>query len=149
MFEDYMRIEFGDFFSYLPSPVPGDSDLWPGELPFTAFGQFGRGRLDLRVFDQARYWVDMHGAPHEISEMPKEYVENVITMLSDRSTEFYSVSMLRCALQILGDVVLGRTNGDLLANEVGGAELGELDHDVWLEATPLMRTLRRRSRSMI
>lgn len=24
---------------YPPSPVPSDQRLWPGELPFTAFGQ--------------------------------------------------------------------------------------------------------------
>lgn len=144
MFEDEMHMESSGGALYPPSPVPGDSELWPGELPFTAFGQFGHGRLDLRVFDQARYWVDRYGNPHEISEMSLEYVENVIIMLSGRSAEFYSVSMLRSALQMLGDISLGRPNGDLLACEVGGGELGELAPDVWLEATPLMRALRRR-----
>jgi hypothetical protein len=40
------------------SPVPSDARLWPTGLPFTAFGQFGDDRLDLRVFDQDVYWVD-------------------------------------------------------------------------------------------
>jgi hypothetical protein len=124
--------------------VPSDSDLWPGELPFTAFGQFGNDRLDLRVFDQDRYWVDRHGHPHEIAEMTLGYIENVIVMLDGRAVEFHAATTLRCALQAYGDRLLGRPNGDLLIVAAGAAGIADLDPGVWLESTPLMRALRRR-----
>jgi hypothetical protein len=56
--EQHVNIE-----SFPPSPVPSDERLWPGELPFTAFGQVGADHLDLHVFDQDVYWVDRIGAP--------------------------------------------------------------------------------------
>jgi hypothetical protein len=37
-----------------------------GELPFEAFGQFGPGRLDLRVLDQDTRWVDIYAVPHVV-----------------------------------------------------------------------------------
>jgi len=43
----------------LPSPVPDDTNLWEGEKPFTAFGQWGSGRMDKRVFSQDVWWVDV------------------------------------------------------------------------------------------
>lgn len=66
---------------FLPSPVPSDARLWPFELPFTAFGHLGEGMLDLRVFDQDVYWVDRVGTPHLVSEMSRDYIENVVTFL--------------------------------------------------------------------
>jgi hypothetical protein len=42
-------------------PAATDVVLWPDELPFTAFGQFGANFLDLRVFDQDIWWVDRDG----------------------------------------------------------------------------------------
>lgn len=67
--------------TYPPSPVPSDARLWPFERPFTAFGQFGEGSLDLRVFDQEVQWVDIRGIPHLLQEMSREYVANVIDFL--------------------------------------------------------------------
>jgi hypothetical protein len=41
-----------------PSPVPGDRFLIKGQHPFTAFGQFGFGSMDFRVFEQDIYWLN-------------------------------------------------------------------------------------------
>lgn len=67
--------------TYPPSPVLSDVRLWPMELPFTAFGQFDEGALDLRVFDQDIYWVDRLGVSHPLKEMSQEYIANVIAFL--------------------------------------------------------------------
>jgi hypothetical protein len=40
--------------------------------PFTDFGQFGRGRIDLRVFLQSDYWVDEDGTGHALTAMSDE-----------------------------------------------------------------------------
>jgi hypothetical protein len=130
---------------YPPSPVPADRDLWPGELPFTAFGQFGEDHLDLRVFDQDIYWVDRLGTPHLLGDIDEVYVHNIINFLLANVAYFYLSTRRRVALQVAGDQLLGRPSGDVLALEVGGPALQDLSPQEWLEATPLMRALRARS----
>lgn len=93
-----------------PSRVPGDADLWPGETPFTSFGQYGIDMLDLRVFDQDVWWVDLFGSPHLIEEMSDEYVANVIAHLEAHVVAFCYDSMRRSLVQMLGDTLLGRAN---------------------------------------
>lgn len=128
---------------YPPSPVPSDANLWPGEKPFTAFGQFGVDSIDLRVFDQDAYWVDHLGNPHRLEEMRDSYRENVVEFLVQRAGRFFVDSCLRTVLQAEGDARLGRVNGDVLLAIGGGPVITDLDAAVWLEATPLMRRLRK------
>jgi hypothetical protein len=127
--------------SYLPSPVPSDRDLWPGELPFTAFGQFGPGQLDLRVFDQDTWWVDRTGAAHLLDEMSDDYLRNVIGFLYERVAEYHAATCCRIACQAAGDVLLGRVNGDLLTLQLGGSTVVDVEPRTWLESTPLLRRL--------
>jgi hypothetical protein len=125
-----------------PSPVPGDRDLWPGETPFTDWGQFGADTLDLRVFDQDSWWVDRLGQPHLLVEMSNEYVANVIAHLEENASYFYYGTMRRSFIQMLGDAYYGRVNGEILAETLGAPTLSDVTPIQWLEATPLMRRLR-------
>lgn len=128
-----------------PSPVPSDARPWPGELPFTAFGQFGVDRLDLRVFDQDIYWVDRTGQPHLISDMTDAYIANFIAFLVEFQEQYFADTQQRWLIQTVGDRLLfGEPGGDVLAVEAGGPTWDQLAAEEWLEATPLMRTLRRR-----
>lgn len=127
---------------YAPSPVPRDARLWPGELPFTAWGQFGEDRLDLRVFDQATYWVDRHGAPHLLEAMTDLYRRNVITFLEANAEHFHADSIRRELLQIFGDAMLGGHAGAARALTDAGPALTARIATEWLEGTPLMRRLR-------
>jgi len=127
-----------------PSPVPGDDDLWPGETPFTNFGQFGIDMLDLRVFDQDVYWVDRFGRPHLIAEMTDDYIANVIAHLEEHVVSFYYGSLQRSLGQMVGDAILGRLNADVVASAAGAPGMEELTPTQWLEGTPLMRRLRSR-----
>jgi len=129
--------------AYPPSPVPGDDRLREGELPFTAFGQFGPGWFDLRVFDQDMYWVDQHGFPHLIAGMSAAYRYAVLRMLDDRAAEFHAAVSGHLAVQALDDLRNGEPNGDLLALALGVPFPAHLEPRDWLESTPLMRRLRR------
>jgi hypothetical protein len=72
------------------SPVPSDAYyLDDYSMPFTAFGQYGEGNLDVRVFDQDIYWVNIEGEPFYISEMSPEYISNVITFLLESLEAYY------------------------------------------------------------
>ncbi|WP_160010049.1 hypothetical protein [Nocardioides sp. AX2bis] len=129
---------------YAPSPVPSDERLWPGELPFTAFGQLGVDRLDLRVFDQDQWWVDRTGTPHLLQDMSVEYLGNVIEFLLEHRDGFYADTIRRWFVQSLGDQLLfDEPGGELLAAVAGGPDWDEVAPEEWLESTPLMRKLRR------
>jgi hypothetical protein len=130
--------------SFPPSPVPSDRRLWPAELPFTAFGQFGLDSLDLRVFDQDIYWVDRFGAPHLLAEMSNEYVGNVIGFLGECCEAYFHSTVRRWFIQTAGDQLLfGNPGADVLAAAAGGPAWSDLSPEQWLESTPLMRALRR------
>lgn len=130
-----------DFSQYPKSPVPADDFLIPGELPFTAFGQFGEGQMDKRVFEQDIYWVDIKGTPHLLEEMSEEYRINVIMFLRDGVNYFYTEAVLRFAATIACDALLGRQSGELIAHDLGLPNITDLTPQEWLESTPLMRKL--------
>lgn len=128
-----------------PSPVPGDAELWPGELPFTAWGQHEPGVLDLRVLQQAIWWVDFHQRPHRLVDMADDYVRNVIHFLERDVDYFFAATQRAELLQRLGDHLLGRRSTSEIAEALGAPPLSALTPTEWLEATPLMRALRRRA----
>lgn len=115
-----------------------DPTLWPGEKPFTDFGQWGENHLDLRVFDQDTWWVDRHGVGHRLVEMTTEYRVNVLMHLSENACYFHGGAMLRLALQISGDDLLGR-QPFIPPHAIGATHLTP---EAWLEATPLVTRLR-------
>jgi hypothetical protein len=74
---------------FLPeSPVPCDK-YTTDDLPFTAFGQYGEGQMDLRVFDQDIYWVNIHGEPFYLNKISPEYVSNLINFLMQHAEGNY------------------------------------------------------------
>ena len=77
------------------------------------------GLIDLRVFDQSVWWVDVLRRPHPIAEMSRDYLNNVIDMF------------VREADQYCDGYHAFQPNT-------------EKTHDVhlWLESTPLMVALR-------
>jgi hypothetical protein len=128
--------------AYPPSPVPADSDLWPDELPFTAFGQWGQDYLDLRVFEQDTWWVDRTGRPHLLSQMSAEYRANVLAHVIDNAPQFHLGVIRKEAIQMVGDVLYGLPPAELLVIDAGGIGAAGVSAAVWLESTPLVRKLR-------
>ena len=134
----------GNYQEYAKSPVPADTDLWPEEKPFTAFGQHGEGQMDKRVFEQDVYWVNIKGEPFLLTEMSEEYRRNVISFLMEGAEYYHFGAVMRMLATLTGDAMLGRItyNGDVLAHSLGLPTVADLTADEWLESTPLMRRLR-------
>ena len=126
-----------------PRPVPSDQDLPDGVKPFTAFGQYGYGHLDLRVFDQDTWWVDIHGRPHLLTEMSEEYRHNVIRHLEANRDYLHSRVALAEAIDLVEYTFTGAHNPTSASAVAGAPTTHEVDPEAWLEATPLMRRLRR------
>lgn len=105
--------------AYPPSPVSSDARLCPGELPFTAFGQFGVDSLDLRVLDQDTYWIDRHGRAQLLSEMSAEFLENVIAFLSELRDQYFAEASAGVHPDHGHRLLFGDPGGEALAAAVG------------------------------
>lgn len=130
---------------YPPSPVKSDQWLWEGELPFTAFGQNGYGRLDLRVFDQGTWWVDIYGQEHLLTEMSDEYLNNVRNHLLTNGPQFHLAAIRRHMIERI--LCLAETPGT--PEDMDGytdyvlqrEDPCTVDWEQWLRATILFLTL--------
>lgn len=129
--------------SYPESPVPSDAHLEEDELPFTAFGQFGPDSLDIRVFEQAVYWVNTQGEPFRLDEMSHEYRLNVINFLFNDAEHMYITMLKKYALTIIREVQKSETGTLPLDHPLMAAavSLNEKNPVEWLNSTPLVKRL--------
>lgn len=115
----------------------------PGaEVPFTVWGQWPVGSLDLRVFEQDVYWVDINQRPHRIDQMTALYRRNVIRFLSANQDYYFVMSARLHLLRLVEGLLTGGVDGDTLAHALGNPAHDDLSPGEWLESTPLMRRLR-------
>ena len=131
-----MTVHDGD-----PDPCMNSDDpmrLWPGERPFTDWGQFGYGSLDLRVLDQTTYWVDVSGAPHHLCDMSPDYRVNVLAFLRDGADYYHLMTIRRLLIELYADLDAGCTDPPALRRLPA---LLEAEPIAWLEATPLVHAL--------
>jgi hypothetical protein len=136
-------VDQSDFYSV--SPVRSDRYLWADEKPFTAFGQYGEGTLDARVFEQDIWWVDINGKPYLLEEMSKEYLTNVIEHLFANVDRFHQASSLRFAIEQL--LTIAPTEGRPANFEDYKLYVAEkvcpddYSAGTWLNTTPLVRRI--------
>lgn len=72
-------------------------------------------------------------------------MSNVIAFLVELREQYFVDTQRRWFIQSLGDQLLfGEPGCDVIAVAAGGPTWGEMSAETWLEATPLMRALRRR-----
>lgn len=121
---------------------PHNSDTVAGYLlPFTCFGQFGYGRIDLRVLGQDIYWVDITGAPHLLVDMSPAYRANVMRLIHAQAVQWWGEEVtgraLDAAIQVLKDPDDPATTAALDRL----AALLDLEPQEWIDASPLMRCL--------
>lgn len=120
-----------------------DADRRAGRRPFTAWGQWPPGSLDLRVFGQSTWWVDIEQRPHRIEEMSRAYRRNVLIHLQTHVAYFHVMAVREHVLTLLEEVLSGEAGGETLATILGAPSPADLTPSQWLEATPLVRHLRR------
>jgi hypothetical protein len=110
--------------------------------PFTDFGQYGPGSLDLRVFLQSEYWVDIEGTGHLLTSMSDDYRSNVIRMLLVDAPGLH-LKILYLIIGMIYEAILGQDAGvmeSLLQNEIPLLQIES--HYDFIESTPLMKRLR-------
>lgn len=100
------------------------------------------GRLDRRVLDQCRFWVTRQGAVLELSAMSASHLHAVAALLRGKAMWLHMHAMA----DLLTGAVEGAGIGEVLAVELGGASIADLDAEEWLATTPLMRAIERETR---
>lgn len=113
---------------------------YPG--PFTQFGQFGPGMLDLRVFDQEEYWVDASGNGHRLVDMSDSYRSAVVEFCLRNCSGYFTAHTRVTARAVLQMAAHGDTTDRLIAVAIAENMLELKDPWTWLEGTPLLRALR-------
>lgn len=120
--------------------VPADAFLPPGAKPFTDFGQYGPGVMDLRVFEQSTYWVTFEGRPVLLEDLAEAERREIIRLLLARANSLFSASLKRTATAMRADPT-GKVAGLLPLARISD-QLPGMDAYAWLEQTELMVRLR-------
>lgn len=121
------------------SPVPCDQWLWPGEPSFTeGFGWLGHGRLDLRVFEQDLWWVDITGSPPRIAAISADYRAAAIDILTASANYRYLKIAIRRWVTHAGATLYGLPAPPPDLDPDDGAARSPVE---WLQGTPLMIAL--------
>jgi hypothetical protein len=134
------------------TPLGRDSEAGDGpqtapastrETEAVELGGYGPGVFDLRVFDQAEYWVDEHAQRHRVASMSRAERRRLRGWLRTNADFFYA-QVLRSSL---AKMVLEESVPDPAPDLAGAREVlpgvvfaSSLS---WLRATPLFRALRR------
>ena len=97
------------------------------------------GRLDRRVLDQCRFWVTRQGAVLELSAMSFSHLRAVAELLRGKAMWLHMLAIA----DLLAGAVADAGMGEVLAVELGGASIADLEAEEWLATTPLMRAIER------
>jgi hypothetical protein len=123
----------------VPDPTRRDNSTEDDDevaRPFTDFGQFGPGWIDKRVLYQDIYWVDTNGRPHFITDMPTDYLKNVIAFLHREAPVWWLAEVV----WVSADVALNDEHPTLARHIL--ERLQELGPERWMEDTRLVRRIR-------
>ena len=101
------------------------------------------GVLDARVLDQEQYWLTADAAVQQIAAMSTEHLTAVVAFLRSRATSLHMSAIVDALVDLIEADAEGRLTADQITHEVTGTHLGSVDAAAWLEATPLVRALRR------
>ena len=83
------------------NPVESDLYLPKGEIPFTNFGHGGRGFMDIRVFLQDVYWVNIEGIAFRLDELSTDYLNNILVILFENAETHFATMAKWYALELM------------------------------------------------
>lgn len=104
------------------------------DRPFTDFGQFGPGSVDLRVFDQDEWWVDRWGNPHRISDLTAEERREVTSICLRQAESWWPQAAFNQLCVLTYEQVGGLFDR-------GDALIAELQPQDWVRRSVLFRAL--------
>jgi hypothetical protein len=103
------------------------------------------GRVDVRVLEQGVFWVTREAVVVPLAEMSEPHLLAVAQMLRGRAIHIHFWAMANALFDVRESRRTGVPCGHLLEYALtGGSSLADVDPQVWLASTPLMRAIDRR-----
>jgi hypothetical protein len=101
------------------------------------------GTFDARVLDQGSYWVTAEGGVLLLASMATAHLSAVIRYLRARALLLHQSAMVGALVSLIEARAVGQTTAEQLTHDLTGQSIASITPEAWLEATPLMRALRR------
>jgi hypothetical protein len=118
-----------------------DEASWP---PPEWMRLVGPGRLDVGILGQSVFWVNREAVVLRLDAMSEAHLLAVAEMLRGRAMQMHFWAIVDAIGDIRESARTGVPCGHLLEYAVTGSSLADVDPDVWLASTPLMRAIGRR-----
>lgn len=117
------------------------------DYPFTDFSKAKAGKIDLRVFYQTEWWLDINAVPHRLDEMTEEYLQNVLTHLFTNMDGFYFgvaqrdiSALIVLALQLPATDEAGIERERILREDIAKGVTAQTPGQ-WLSSVPLVKRI--------
>jgi hypothetical protein len=95
------------------------------------------GSISLSTLEQDTFWVGRHGVRHNLTDMPRGYLENTRSHLLWMASSLYSLELRKQdATQFIAELS-GWDNG----RDVRVLPRGQAAAEAWMESTPLVKAI--------
>lgn len=104
------------------------------------------GTLDARVLDQEHHWVTIDGTVLAITDreaMGTAHLENIATFLLGMAVSLHLDAMLFALADLLLAKAAGQTTAEAVTHHLTGNSIATTTAEQYIEATPLLRAIRR------
>ena len=105
--------------------------------------QVSPGRLDARVLDQETYWVTRDAAVLPLRTMSTTYLRNVLSLLHDHATRMHLNAMVGALADLIEARAVGATTVEETTHMLTGTSIATVSAEQYLDASPLVRAVRR------
>ncbi len=101
------------------------------------------GTLDARVLDQATYWVTAEAAVLALRTMSTAQLINVLALLRDHATRMHLGAMVGALADLVEARAVGGTTAEEITHRLTGTSIATVSAAQYLDASPLVRAIRR------
>jgi hypothetical protein len=104
----------------------------------------GPGLLDVPVLGQSVYWVTSEAQVLRLDEMTAAHLQAAAQMLLEQALPLHFWTVVATLKELRASMKTGVPCGEALQFAVTGTSLADVEPNVWLASTPLMRAIARR-----
>lgn len=112
------------------------------DFPFENFGQFREGTIDIRVFDQDKWWVNYKGEPYLLENTDQETLSSILEFLFNNAEFLYELYITNKLISLIAsDIDTESTNEELAKRLAEMDALTGVKPHQWLASSLLSKKL--------
>lgn len=115
----------------------------PSPTSSTWFNRVSPGKVDLRVFDQCTYWITAQPEVLRLDAMTSDHLSAVLVMLEAYALRFHLRVLCNLSEDLLHGFYTGQPSSEALLYDLTGESSADATPVQWLNATPLVRQIRK------